>query len=71
MDGMVRLKDTVSLTQAADMLGFDSFRAVKELIRKGHLKSYRLKFNRNQRVLRKEVEALTILEEVNESGSTA
>lgn len=71
VDGLVRLRDTVSLTQAAEILGFDSFRAVNELIRKGFLKSYRLKFNRNKRVLRKDIEALTILEEIDETRSAA
>lgn len=60
---IVKLSDTYSLTEAASKLGFDSFRSVKHLVKKGVLKSYKTKFSKYQRVLKKEVEALTELEE--------
>jgi len=63
VNGIVRLNETYSLTEAATKLGFDSFRSVKHLVKKGVLKSYKTKFSKYQRVLKKEVEALTELEE--------
>ena len=61
---VMRISDTYSLSEAAEVLGFENFRNVNELIRKGFLKSYKTKFSRNKRVLRKEVEALTEVEEI-------
>lgn len=63
VNGIVKLSDTYSLTEAATKLGFDSFRSVKHLVKRGVLKSYKTKFSKYQRVLKKEVEALTELEE--------
>jgi len=63
VNGIVKLSDTYSLTEAATKLGFDSFRSVKHLVNKGILKSYKTKFSRYKRVLKADVEALTELEE--------
>lgn len=56
--------DTISLTEAADMLGLDGFRNVKHLIKKGLLRSFKTKFSNRHRVLRSEVKELAKVEEV-------
>jgi hypothetical protein len=60
----VRISDTLSLTEAALMLKFDNFRGVSELIRNKKLRAFKTPFSRNKRVLKSEVEALTIMEEI-------
>lgn len=64
-DKNIRLDETLSLSEAALVLKFDSFRSINELIRKKKLKSFRTPFSRNKRVLKSEVEALTIMEEIS------
>ena len=58
------IRDTVSLSEAAEMLGLDGFRNVKHLIKKGLLRSYKSKFSNRVRVSRAEVLTLTEVEEV-------
>ena len=60
----IKLSETISLSEAAVILGYDSFRSVKELIKRKKLKGYKTTFSRNTRVLKNEVDALTIMEEV-------
>jgi hypothetical protein len=60
----IKLSETISLSKAATILGYDSFRSVKELIKRKKLKGYKTSFSRNTRVLKSEVDALTIMEEV-------
>lgn len=61
----VRLADTLSLSEAAKILKFDSFRSVNELIKAKKLRAFKTPFSRNKRVLKLEIEALTIMEEVS------
>ena len=58
------IKETISLSDAAELLGLESFRNVKHLIRKGLLRSFQSRFSRNARVLESEVQELCKLEEV-------
>ena len=60
----VRLADTLSLSEAAMVLKFDSFRSVNELIKAKKLRAFKTPFSRNKRVLKSEVEALTVMEEI-------
>jgi hypothetical protein len=60
----VRLADTLSLSEAARILKFDSFRSVNELIKAKKLRAFKTPFSRNKRVLKSEIEALTVMEEV-------
>jgi hypothetical protein len=60
----VRLGETLSLSEAARVLKFDSFRSVNELIRTKKLRAFKTPFSRNKRVLKSELEALTVMEEV-------
>lgn len=59
----VDIKETMSLSDAAEVLGLDSFRHVKSLIKRGLLRSFKSKFSRNARVLASEVQELCQLEE--------
>ena len=60
----VRLADTLSLSEAARILKFDSFRSVNELIKAKKLRAFKTPFSRNKRVLKSEIEALTVMEEI-------
>jgi len=59
----VDIKETLSLSDAAEVLGLESFRHVKALIKRGLLRSFKSKFSRNARVLSSEVQELCQLEE--------
>lgn len=61
----VRLSETISLSEAAVILGYDSFRSVKELIKRKKLKGYKTSYSRNTRVLKSDIEKLTIMEEIS------
>jgi hypothetical protein len=60
----VRLAETLSLSEAARILKFDSFRSVNELIKAKKLRAFKTPFSRNKRVLKTEIEALTVMEEI-------
>jgi hypothetical protein len=60
----VRLAETLSLSEAARILKFDSFRSVNELIKAKKLRAFKTPFSRNKRVLKSEIEALTVMEEI-------
>ena len=59
-----RLAETLSLSEAARILKFDSFRSVNELIKAKKLRAFKTPFSRNKRVLKSEIEALTVMEEI-------
>ena len=54
----------LSLSEAARILKFDSFRSVNELIKAKKLRAFKTPFSRNKRVLKSEIEALTVMEEI-------
>jgi hypothetical protein len=60
----VRLAETLSLSEAARILKFDSFRSVNELIKAKKLRAFKTPFSRNKRVLKSEIEVLTVMEEI-------
>ena len=59
----VTVVDTISLSEAATLLGFESFHGVKKLIRAGKLNAFRKKWSRNRVVLRSDVEKLAEVED--------
>ena len=56
--------ETVSLSEAAEILGLKSFRNVKTLIERGVLKGYRRQWSNRLRVSKEDVERLSLVEEV-------
>ena len=58
------IKSTMSLSEAAEALGFSSFRQVNTLIKKGLLDSFITKWSIRKRVCKKQVEELTKLERI-------
>lgn len=59
------IKSTLSLSEAAEILGFQSFRQVNALIKKGLLDPFVTKWSIRKRVSKKQVEELTKLEKIN------
>jgi len=57
--------ETVSLSEAAEILGLKSFRNVKTLIERGVLKGYRRQWSNRLRVSKEDVERLSLVEEVS------
>jgi len=57
--------ETVSLSEAAEILGLKSFRNVKTLIERGVLKGYRRQWSNRLRVSKEDVEKLSLVEEVS------
>ena len=55
--------DTISQSEAAEILGLPNFRSVSYLIRRGILKAYKKKWSKWNVVLRKDVLALKEVEE--------
>jgi|13_taG_2_1085334.scaffolds.fasta_scaffold247569_2 hypothetical protein len=58
--------ETVSLSEAAEILGLKSFRNVKTLIERGVLKGYRRQWSNRLRVSKEDVEKLSLVEEVSQ-----
>lgn len=67
----IDIKETMSLSDAAEVLGLDSFRHVKALIKRGLLRKFKSKFSRNARVLASEVQELCQLEEEVSNGGNS
>jgi hypothetical protein len=58
------VKSTLSLSEAAEILGFKSFRQVNSLIKKGFLSSFKTKWSNNKRVSKIEVENLAKVDKI-------
>ena len=57
--------ETISLSEAAEILGLKSFRNVKMLIERGVLKGYRRQWSNRTRVSKADVEDLSLVEEIS------
>ena len=64
-DSLMDIKSSLSLSEAANILGFASFRQVNALIKKGLLDSFISKWSTRKRVCKKQVEELSKLEKIN------
>lgn len=58
------VRSTLSLSEAAEILGFKSFRQVNTLIKKGLLSPFKTKWSNNKRVSKLEVENLAKVEKI-------
>ena len=63
-DMALDIKSTLSLSEAAETLGFKSFRQVNVLIKKGLLSPFKSKWSNNKRVSKLEVENLAKVEKI-------
>ena len=63
-DMALDIKSTLSLSEAAEALGFKSFRQVNVLIKKGLLSPFKSKWSNNKRVSKLEVENLAKVEKI-------
>jgi len=61
----ITVDDTISLSEAAQILGLTSFRQVNKMIKNGHLKAYKKKWSDRKVVLRADVLALREVEEAS------
>ena len=69
MEQNIKNNDLITLTEAAEILGYKCFRQVNSLVKKGRLKAYKLALYKQKKfVSRKEVNSLLEVEEV-EYGS--
>lgn len=59
----ITVDEIISLTEAAELLGLNSFRQVKTMIKNGHLKAYNKKWSKVKHVLKTDVIALREVEE--------